>query len=89
MSSVVIASFIVSVLMVASQFLQTAKPLWAKLPQPLPTLLPVIVALIPQVSDILGATTDSLSLVHNLFAAAVAAVTSIMATLKGDSTSSS
>jgi hypothetical protein len=56
MTPVEIAVAVVSVLMLASRFVQSAKPIWDRLPKPVAVLLPPAVALVPQVSDLLNQT---------------------------------
>ncbi len=70
MTPVEIALAIVSVLMLLSRFINAAKPAWDRLPKPVAVLLPPIVALIPQVTDLIDDTKSWSDLVNYLIAAA-------------------
>ena len=70
MTPVEIALAIVSVLMLISRFVQSAKPLWDRLPKWLAVMLPPVVGLIPQVSDLLRETKTWSDLVNYMIAAA-------------------
>lgn len=75
MTAVEIATSIVSVLLVASRWLQSLKPMWSYLPKAVATLLPSIVLLVPQVADLLNQTkswTDLINYVAAAFAITVA-----------------
>lgn len=48
-----IVAFVVSVLMLISRFLESAKPIWGRLPKWLAVILPAVVSLIPQVVALL------------------------------------
>lgn len=65
MSVVAIVAVVVSVLLTASRFLNSAKPLWSRLPQPVAVLLPAVVAVIPQVVDAISGSKTALDLVNN------------------------
>lgn len=69
MSVVEIVSFVVAGLAVASRFVQAAKPMWDRLPKPVAIVLPAVVAMIPQVSDLLGQSKSSVDLLSNAIAA--------------------
>jgi hypothetical protein len=69
MTPVEIALGIVSVLMLISRFLQAAKPAWDRLPKAIAVLLPPIVALIPQIVDLVNQTKTWSDLVNYLIAA--------------------
>lgn len=70
MSPVEIATAVVSVLMVASRFVQAAKPLWDRLPRAVAVVLPAAVALVPQIIDLLSQSKTAIDLTTNLIAAA-------------------
>lgn len=70
MSPVEIAAAIVSVLMLASRFVQAAKPVWDRMPKAVAVVLPPAVALVPQVVDLLNQTKTVSDLVTYLIAAA-------------------
>lgn len=69
MTPVEIVAVIVSVLMLVTRFLQSAKPIWDRLPKAVAVMLPPIVALIPQVVDLLNQTKTWADLVNYLIAA--------------------
>lgn len=74
MTPVDIAFGIVSVLMLVSRFVNSAKPIWDRFPKPVAVLLPPIVVLIPQVVDIIDDTKTWADLVNYLIAAAALVV---------------
>ncbi len=76
---VTLVAGIVSILMVASKFIDATKPLWAKLPKPLSIVLPALAALLPQVSDLVGASTTAISFVQNLIAAGTLLIVGLLA----------
>lgn len=49
-----IVAVVVGVLLLASRWVQAAKPFWAYLPKSVAVLLPAVVAMIPQVIDLLN-----------------------------------
>jgi hypothetical protein len=72
MTVIDIASVVVSVLLGASRLLATAKPLWNKLPRVVAVAVPVVVACVPQVVEMLGGVKSALDLATTVvFAAAL------------------
>ena len=69
MTPVEIVAAIVSVLLLGSRFLQSAKPVWDRFPKPVAVMLPPIVALIPGVVELLNQTKTWADLVNYLIAA--------------------
>lgn len=70
MTPVEIALAIVSVLLLISRFINAAKPAWDRMPKPIAVLLPPVVALIPQITDLIDDTKTWSDLINYLIAAA-------------------
>jgi hypothetical protein len=68
MSVVEIAAAVVSVLMVASRFLNAAKPMWDRLPKVVAVALPVVVAMIPQIAEMIGQSKTTVDFVNYVIA---------------------
>lgn len=68
MTAVEIVGYIVGVLLLISRFLQSAKPVWGRLPKVVAALIPGIVSLIPQVIELLNQTKTWSDLANYLIA---------------------
>lgn len=88
MSVVAIVAFVVSVLMVGSRWLQAARPLWDRLPKVVAVMLPAIVAMVPQVIDLLQQSKTAVDLVSNVAAAAALVVVGLFPSHGPDSSAS-
>ena len=84
MSVVAIVAFVASVLMVGSRWLQAARPLWDRLPKAVAVLLPAIVAMIPQVIDLLNQSKTAVDLVSNVVASVALVVVGLFPSHSSD-----
>jgi hypothetical protein len=85
MSVVEIAAAVVSVLMVASRFLQAAKPVWDRFPKVVAVALPVVVAMIPQVVDLIGQSKTTVDFINYVIASVALVVVGLLPKSAADS----
>ena len=81
-----IAADVVAACLLATQFVSSLKPVWAKLPKWLAVLAPVVVSLLPQVADAAGLVKTEQGLVQLIVTAAVLLVPAIVAAEGGTTT---
>lgn len=64
MSIVEIVSYSVAVIAAVSRLLDSAKPFWSKLPQPVAAFIPSVVVMLPQLSTLISGSKTTLDLVN-------------------------